>query len=375
MDDELQKEDYVTPPIKYEYLDHTADVQLHAWGDTLEEAFEQCAVAMFGYMTDLERVEITQVHHVEAEGHDLQSLLFHFLDELLFMFCAEPFLVAKKVKITEFDRENFRIKATGMGEEFSIGKHSQEAEIATPRGNAFLVTHEVDAQLALGPCTLAGAAYGPAFHHPSISKEATIARLVSGKKRQASGSSQSWKRRKARRLKGPTGDVHSVDIVSRQSARTLPPSPSRLWRFRALTVYANDSPECRATAGECKGKQKHDGAAERGRDIGIFHGRTAGACVADHGGGHFWRVEAHRGQDDPWILGLFAAVLGAVAKTPHRRCSSVVPATRSNDESPRGPESTYPRIEDTGFGGSSRCFVSPSTGLGTFRISGTAGGG
>lgn len=61
----------------------------------MEEAFEQCGIAMFNYMTELERVEVKQVYHVEAEGHDMQSLLFHFLDELLFMFCAEPFLVAR----------------------------------------------------------------------------------------------------------------------------------------------------------------------------------------------------------------------------------------------------------------------------------------
>jgi SHS2 domain-containing protein len=38
---------------------------------------------------------MTTSHEITAEGHDMLSLLFHFLDELLFMFCAEPFLVAK----------------------------------------------------------------------------------------------------------------------------------------------------------------------------------------------------------------------------------------------------------------------------------------
>jgi SHS2 domain-containing protein len=61
----------------------------------LEEAFEQCAMAMFNYMTDVERIQITQVHHVEVEGDDLQSLLFHFLDELLFIFSAELYIIPK----------------------------------------------------------------------------------------------------------------------------------------------------------------------------------------------------------------------------------------------------------------------------------------
>ncbi|XP_005395139.1 PREDICTED: protein archease isoform X2 [Chinchilla lanigera] len=85
------------PPVirKYEYLDHTADVQLHAWGETLEEAFEQCAMAMFAYMTDIGTVEPLQTVEVEAQGDDLQSLLFHFLDEWLYKFSADEFFIPR----------------------------------------------------------------------------------------------------------------------------------------------------------------------------------------------------------------------------------------------------------------------------------------
>ncbi|XP_014210427.1 protein archease-like [Copidosoma floridanum] len=127
--EEICEDDFFIVPCKYEYLDHTADVQLHAWGDTMQEAFEQCALAMFNYMTELERVEVKQVFHVEAQGEDMMGLLYHFLDELLFMFSAEPYLVPRRVKILEFDQENFRIKARAAGEEFQIGKHTQGAEV------------------------------------------------------------------------------------------------------------------------------------------------------------------------------------------------------------------------------------------------------
>nr|XP_055187901.1 protein archease isoform X1 [Nyctereutes procyonoides] len=99
---------------KYEYLDHTADVQLHAWGDTLEEAFEQCAMAMFGYMTDTGTVEPLQTVEVETQGDDLQSLLFHFLDEWLYKFSADEFFIPREVKVLQIDQRNFKLRSIGF---------------------------------------------------------------------------------------------------------------------------------------------------------------------------------------------------------------------------------------------------------------------
>ena len=121
--------DLAVPAVKYEYLDHTADVQLHAWGDNLGEAFENVAMAMFGYMTEIETVEMALALEMECQGEDMEGLLFHFLDEFLFAFSAEPFFIPRKIVITEFDRQNLRIKCRGFGEQFTLGKHPQGTEV------------------------------------------------------------------------------------------------------------------------------------------------------------------------------------------------------------------------------------------------------
>lgn len=82
----------------YEYLDHTADVQLHSWGTSLPRAFEQAVIAMMAYMTDLELVEVCAERTFTAEGHDLKSLLYNFMNECLYVFCTELF-VCKQVEV------------------------------------------------------------------------------------------------------------------------------------------------------------------------------------------------------------------------------------------------------------------------------------
>uniref|UniRef100_A0A4W5PU09 Protein archease n=1 Tax=Hucho hucho TaxID=62062 RepID=A0A4W5PU09_9TELE len=126
---------------KYEYLDHTADVQLHSWGDSLEEAFEQCAMAMFGYMTDTETVEPIDTVEVESEGDDMESLLFHFLDDWLFKFSADLFFIPR-VRLPSMPHIVFHC-CCRWGEEFNLVKHPQGTEVKAITYSAMQI-HDID---------------------------------------------------------------------------------------------------------------------------------------------------------------------------------------------------------------------------------------
>jgi len=132
-------------PVQYEYLDHTADVQFHAWGATLAEAFEQMVVCMFSYMTDIETVEeLGEPLTVEVSGHDMQSLLYALMDEFLYQFCVEGF-VARRVTVVSLDRQEFKIRATGFGETFRPRvKHPQGTEIKAITYSAMQIHEPVE---------------------------------------------------------------------------------------------------------------------------------------------------------------------------------------------------------------------------------------
>ena len=86
-----------TPPC-FEFLDHTADVQYHAWGDTLATAFTNLSLAMHTFMTDHTLPNPHTTHPTTTlpftlTSHSLPSLLFHFLDESLYLFLTRDLLI------------------------------------------------------------------------------------------------------------------------------------------------------------------------------------------------------------------------------------------------------------------------------------------
>eukprot|EP01061_Rhynchopus_euleeides_P028957 TRINITY_DN47278_c0_g1_i1.p1 TRINITY_DN47278_c0_g1~~TRINITY_DN47278_c0_g1_i1.p1 ORF type:complete len:212 (+),score=69.35 TRINITY_DN47278_c0_g1_i1:66-701(+) len=112
-----------------EFLDHTADVQLHSWGPDLIQTLEWQVLGMFDYMTDRSKVDPARHITVRVEdAHDLGSLLYKLMDEFLFHFSAE-FFTLHEVRITNLDTTNWSIDATAWGETWDRSKHPCGTEV------------------------------------------------------------------------------------------------------------------------------------------------------------------------------------------------------------------------------------------------------
>lgn len=120
----------------YEYLDHTADIQIHSWGDSFNQALEGLAQAMFGYQTrKLSLIEINQEEsaalgsNVRVEAHDRESLVYNFLQEWLCRFHESGF-VPREVTVQSVDLENYTVVSSGRGERMKTDKHLQGTEVS-----------------------------------------------------------------------------------------------------------------------------------------------------------------------------------------------------------------------------------------------------
>jgi SHS2 domain-containing protein len=108
---------------KFEFFDNTADVGIKAYGRTLEEAFENSALAVFEVMTDTSKVDPVEERKVTIDGIDLENLLYRWIESLLVYYDSELLLFSKfKVKI---DQDNMRLEGEAWGEKFNEEKHER----------------------------------------------------------------------------------------------------------------------------------------------------------------------------------------------------------------------------------------------------------
>jgi len=111
---------------KYKFIDHTADIGIKIWGESLKELFENAAYALFDIIAELNKVKAENFIEVKIEGEKIDELLADWLRDLLYKFNGEGYLL-KKFKVERVSGKG--LKAEVGGEKLDLARHSLKREV------------------------------------------------------------------------------------------------------------------------------------------------------------------------------------------------------------------------------------------------------
>ena len=114
----------------FEFLEHTADAYIAAYGENLEEVFENAALAMFEVMTDTSKIGQTLVENVEVRAADELALLYNWLELFIIKFEVENRLYSRfEIKKIRKSNSEFFFSSKIYGENFNPDKHPSKVQI------------------------------------------------------------------------------------------------------------------------------------------------------------------------------------------------------------------------------------------------------
>ena len=108
---------------RYEFIDHTADVAVRAYGDSLADAFGAAARAMFDIITGNAEIKPEREISVFAEADDLEGLLVGFLSKLILAHEVANIVLGEFV--VSIEENGKRVTAQCKGEAFDRERHGQ----------------------------------------------------------------------------------------------------------------------------------------------------------------------------------------------------------------------------------------------------------
>lgn len=113
----------------HKFLDHTADVFFVAKAETLPALFNECALAVEETMVEVSKVKPKEKIKILGESSTVESLLFDFLDELLF------FKDYKQLVFSKFDIDisespgKYSLVCQAQGEKIDFSRHEPKVDV------------------------------------------------------------------------------------------------------------------------------------------------------------------------------------------------------------------------------------------------------
>jgi len=112
--------------VRYEILEHPADVGFLAYGATLVEMFENSALAMCSLACAPEKIEERLQRQINVRGSDIESLLYAWLADVLAIADGEQ-IVFRRVSVSDLKTPSGsvagEVRGVAHGERFDRERH------------------------------------------------------------------------------------------------------------------------------------------------------------------------------------------------------------------------------------------------------------
>lgn len=110
----------------FEFIEHTADIGIAAYGADLKQVFTNTARGLFSLVTESDTVSEKNIYHIHVNATDRDALLVNWLNELIYRYEAKEILFHRFTINTLTDTE---LKATGYGEKIDLAKHELKIQV------------------------------------------------------------------------------------------------------------------------------------------------------------------------------------------------------------------------------------------------------
>jgi len=110
----------------FEFIDHTADIGITAYGADMKQIFANAARGLFSIITNLDNVASTKKLDIQVIAPDREALLLQWLNELIYLFETRKMLFSRFEITVITDTE---LKAKAFGEKINLKKHELKTQV------------------------------------------------------------------------------------------------------------------------------------------------------------------------------------------------------------------------------------------------------
>jgi len=118
----------------WQHFPHQADIGVRGSGDTVEQAFEQAAVAMTAVVADIGSITPEQAVEITCKAPDLELLFVDWLNAIIYEMAVRNMLFSR----FKVDIDGKILKGTAWGELIDKSKHEPVVEL---KGATFTGLH------------------------------------------------------------------------------------------------------------------------------------------------------------------------------------------------------------------------------------------